>query len=439
MPKIGMRIVKSSIAVFLCFVIYVIRGDGIPFYSAIAAVLCMQPDVSNSRRVAFNRTVGTFIGGFFGMVAMLIEKQFIPPELPIIKYLLISFLIIPLIYVTVLVKKPTASYITCVVFMSITVSHGLDANPYLFALNRIIDTLIGIFVSLGINAFHLPKRKNAQLLFVSSLDNALTNSEGQISSYTKIKLSQLIQKGALITVASRRSSASIVPILEGIPFNLPVITLNGAALYDIKAGTYLYCKTIPYAAAKEVLSIFEQRGLNCFVHTIVNDILHIYYGSFTNSAEEKLYHESKFHPLKNYICSPLPEERDVVFFRAVDTPDMIKRLYGAVLRLNCSEQINADYYPDKSNEGYYFLEIYSAEASKANAVFELRKRLSLDRVAAFGNDKSDITMIDDADYGYAVANASEEIKEMAPNFIGSCDSDAVVKTMEKLFHSRKLV
>lgn len=439
MPKIGMRIVKSSIAVFLCFVIYLIRGDGIPFYSAIAAVLCMQPDVPNSLRVALNRTAGTFIGGLFGMVVMLIEAQFIPPELPIFKYLLISVVIIPLIYVTVLVKKPTAAYITCVVFMSITVSHGLDANPYLFTMNRIIDTLIGIFVSLGVNAFHLPKRRNEKLLFVSDLSGTLTNKEGKISSYSKIKLNQLIQKGALITVASRRSSASIAPILEGIEFNLPVITLNGAALYDLKAQTYLYCKTMPYPVAKEVLSVFEKYGLNCFVHTIINDVLHIYYGDFTNSAEEKLYHTSKLHPLKNYIYGPLPQEREVVFFRAVDRPDMIQKLYRDVLRLRCGEQINADYYPDKSNEGYEFLEVYSADVSKTNAVFELQKRLSIDRIAAFGNDKSDITMLADADYGYAVANSTDELKATAANFIGDSSSDSVVKTMEKLFHSKKLV
>ena len=53
-----------------------------PFYPAIAAVLCMQPYVSNSVRVALNRTVGTFIGGLFGMLALVIEKAFLPRTSP---------------------------------------------------------------------------------------------------------------------------------------------------------------------------------------------------------------------------------------------------------------------------------------------------------------------------------------------------------------------
>ena len=49
MPRIGKRILKSSLAVFLCFLIYLLRNEeGIVFYSCIAAVLCMQQDTSNT-------------------------------------------------------------------------------------------------------------------------------------------------------------------------------------------------------------------------------------------------------------------------------------------------------------------------------------------------------------------------------------------------------
>ena len=65
MPKVGLRILKSALAVFLCFVVYLVRQDGMPFYSAIAAVLCMQPYVRHSFTAALNRTVGTLIGGAY--------------------------------------------------------------------------------------------------------------------------------------------------------------------------------------------------------------------------------------------------------------------------------------------------------------------------------------------------------------------------------------
>lgn len=107
MPKIGMRIVKTAIAVFLCFLIDLLRNhQGVPFYSAIAAILCMQPFVSNSVKVAFNRSVGTFIGGLFGMLVLLAERAWLPKGMPILQYLIVSLCIVVLIYLTVVLKRP---------------------------------------------------------------------------------------------------------------------------------------------------------------------------------------------------------------------------------------------------------------------------------------------------------------------------------------------
>ena len=45
----GQRIVRSIVAVWLCMIVYVIRGmNGEPFYSIIAALQCVQPYSSNT-------------------------------------------------------------------------------------------------------------------------------------------------------------------------------------------------------------------------------------------------------------------------------------------------------------------------------------------------------------------------------------------------------
>ena len=50
-PKIGMRLIKTAVAVFLCFLVDFFRDGGTPFYSAIAAILCMQPELGSSLKV----------------------------------------------------------------------------------------------------------------------------------------------------------------------------------------------------------------------------------------------------------------------------------------------------------------------------------------------------------------------------------------------------
>ena len=43
-PPIGNRIYKSAAAVLICGIIYFLRGQrGIPFYSMLAALWCIQP------------------------------------------------------------------------------------------------------------------------------------------------------------------------------------------------------------------------------------------------------------------------------------------------------------------------------------------------------------------------------------------------------------
>ena len=67
LPIPGQRIVRSVIAVALCFVVYELRGRrGIPFYSALAVLQCMQPYKDSTLQMAKKRTTGTFVGAVLG-------------------------------------------------------------------------------------------------------------------------------------------------------------------------------------------------------------------------------------------------------------------------------------------------------------------------------------------------------------------------------------
>ena len=106
LPPIGMRTIKSSIGVLLGFIIYLIRGkQGAPFYTALSVLWCMQPYPSNAKANARQRTIGTMIGAFYGLIMILLEYYFLPFDNEFIRYLIISVLIIPVIYTTVVINK----------------------------------------------------------------------------------------------------------------------------------------------------------------------------------------------------------------------------------------------------------------------------------------------------------------------------------------------
>lgn len=156
---IGMRIVKTVLAVFACSILGWLRGET-AFFSMIAAVLCMQKSAEKTLTTSFNRVIGTAVGGAYGVIVLFLETQFRLQRILPLFYLIVSLMLIPVILTATGIKKPSVAAFACVVFLSTTVYHVGDADPYTYALNRMLDTVIGIVVALIVNlAMPGPKMK----------------------------------------------------------------------------------------------------------------------------------------------------------------------------------------------------------------------------------------------------------------------------------------
>lgn len=152
LPKIhiGMRIWKTFIAALICAISgYITNSE--PFYSMIAAILCMQSSTEQSIKKGASRLIGTLIGGIFAVLILLLIDFTPLPPFSAVYYIIISFCVVPLIYTNVLFKQDSSSYITCVVFLCIVLPHYNDGNHYLFALARMLETAFGVIVAVFIN------------------------------------------------------------------------------------------------------------------------------------------------------------------------------------------------------------------------------------------------------------------------------------------------
>ena len=158
--KPGLRIVKTFIAVSLAMLISSFRpGEGLPFYSAIAAIICLKSDVEGSREIGINRVIGTILGGLCGLLYLLIvPANYLPKEVELI---LISLLASIIIWVMAMAGKPKAISIMAIVFLSITINHGNEGNlPFLFAFNRTFDTMVGVIMAIVVNWTDFEIREN---------------------------------------------------------------------------------------------------------------------------------------------------------------------------------------------------------------------------------------------------------------------------------------
>ena len=151
MPKqrhhwVGMRMVKTVIAVFICGIFGYVRGEP-AFYSMIAAVICMQNSTDKTITSSVNRAIGTLVGGLYGIIILYGLEFFHAENLDLLRYTLVSLTIIPLIRTALVLKRPSSASLSCVVFLCVTVNHNTDSSPALFALQRMVDTLAGVAVT----------------------------------------------------------------------------------------------------------------------------------------------------------------------------------------------------------------------------------------------------------------------------------------------------
>lgn len=159
-PKIGLRTIKTALAVFLCLLFF----PSEPFFACLTAVFCVQDTVSNSINMAINRGLGTILGATIGLLFLIVCRFFTYNiDIYIIRkllvYITIALGVIVVIYICNLIKKTGAINISCIAFLAVTTVHAFG-HPIYYAINRTIETLFGIFIALLVNKFIAPPKSN---------------------------------------------------------------------------------------------------------------------------------------------------------------------------------------------------------------------------------------------------------------------------------------
>ena len=269
-------------------------------------------------------------------------------------------------------------------------------------------------------------------LFVTDLDGTLLNSNKEVSIKSTEILNKLIDNGVNFTVATARTPATVVDLLQDVNLKLPAVLMNGVLLYDIKEEKYINIKEIGKDTVDKVFDVLNKFDKNAMVYGIRNNHLWVYHKEFEYSWEYNFYKERADRKQKTFLkvenYQECINESKVINFIVFDKYEKIKGIYEELKKI---DEISVEYYEDIYEKGCYFLEAYSAEASKANGIKLLSDYIEHDKLICFGDNLNDIPMFELADECYATANAVERVKEISTDVIGSCDEDGVALFMEK--------
>lgn len=408
-PGIGMRIIKSAVAILICYIVNILRGGhGMVFYSQLAALWCVQMYRSNTKNNAIQRTIGTVIGACYGLVYLLIYPNMIHlfRNVEWVEALVISIAIVLVLYTTVVLKKQQSSYFSCVVFLSIVVNHVSDGNPYLFVWNRFLDTMIGIVVGITVNDIRLCLHPDRDTLFISGLDDTLLNQEEVLSAFSKVELNRMIDNGMQFTVSTMRTPAALLEPMRDIRLKLPVIAMNGAVLYDTQKHSYLRVYVISSNTSQKLMQRIIEENICWYANVIIDDLLVIYYGEMVDRTNLNMIEELRTSPFRNYVRRPLPKDEDVTYFMLLDQVDKIAYFYEILKQEGYTNELKIITYPSQDYPGYAYIKIYNKNATKENMIMYLKEMTNSENVVTFGTipGQYDVLICED--------NANEVIRKV---------------------------
>ena len=266
-------------------------------------------------------------------------------------------------------------------------------------------------------------------LYISDLDGTLLNKTAELSEYTIDTLNGIIAKGVNFSVATARTAATSLLMLDKVDVNIPIILMNGVLVYDIQSQKYLKTEFLSAEKSSQIISAMKKSGQSGFMYTFSDEKLTTYYERLDNSAMKVFAAERLRKYGKRFTQTSDFEEHsaNAIYFCFISDYESINRFHEEIEDIG---GLRVEKYQDNYSDDVWYLEAFSDRASKYNSVQFLKQKYGFDKVVGFGDNLNDIPLFEACDECYAVSNAKHEVKEQATSVIGSNDDDGVAWWLE---------
>lgn len=271
---------------------------------------------------------------------------------------------------------------------------------------------------------------NRKTLYVSDLDGTLLQPDARVSERTKAMLNKAISDGALFTIATARTPATVASIIDGIDLRLPAVVMTGAAMWNKNSNRYSNVRYMNERGVRELIDIYRATSFPTFLYTLREDLIHIYHIGQLSEIERAFIEERRNNFAKNLHIpesgeSVLPDDLgNTILFYGMQPDDKAKATYRLTSEV---KDIRAQKYYDFYGPEIGILEAFAPTATKAIAIKELAREVGADRIVAFGDNLNDIPMLEIADVGVAMGNGVDEVKRVADVVTGLNTEDAVAR------------
>lgn len=261
-------------------------------------------------------------------------------------------------------------------------------------------------------------------ILVLDLDGTLTNSKKEITEPTKKALLEIQEAGKKVVLASGRPTPGVISLAKELhleKYGSYILSFNGARIIDCRSGELIYNRTLPRGVIAPIHEITRKYDMDLIAYT--EDTL---LSAFLPNQYTRL--ESGINKM------PIVKAED--FVSEITFP--INKLLGAGenhVLIQVLEELKKHFHSEINLflSEPFFLEVVPKNIDKAHSLQRLLNSIGLtaDSMICCGDGYNDVTMLEYAGLGVAMANAQPLVKESADYITKSNDEDGVLHVINE--------
>ena len=237
--------------------------------------------------------------------------------------------------------------------------------------------------------------------------------------YIEETLLELIDSGINVAIASGRSYESIVGVFPKLRDRAIFISNNGACV--TRKDKTIYSNVIDKVLVKDVVRYIRNLPESRILVTTEDE-------SYSETSDKEFVDW-----IRNGYKINLKLVDDVL---KIEKPIVKLAMHLKTIDAAIASKEAVDYFGERiaiMGAGAYWVDFIGKSVDKGNAVIKLQKELgiTMEETASFGDNLNDIGLIRSAGYGYAVADAREELKAVAYKVLPKGER-AVVEKMKSI-------
>jgi len=274
-----------------------------------------------------------------------------------------------------------------------------------------------------------------QNFYLTDLDKTFLRTDLSVSDFSRNIFNVAVSNGAKLSVATARSYTGVCKLLKGLHLKEPLIVLDGVMITS-PDGDIIHVSALERDIGDEIIEIGKKQAdiFPLLVGLDSNGVERFIYPKRRNRYQEELlrtYHNDR----RLLDADPLKAMEKNLKIVYMEDEEITAKLETAL-----KERFKDEIEIKRSKDPYmdcWFMTVMHAKGDKAHALKKLEEieGVNSEYTTVFGDSHNDLGLFAAAGRKIAVANAIDELKDVADIVLPwTNDEDAVARFLKDEFH-----